>query len=89
MWLEEKTKCGLKQCIFVETFQDIGFHTWSVMNFTHPSAIWDISSKSYARATAKNSMPELKLRCLNVYAEILKTHCKILEPYDKPFWEKI
>jgi hypothetical protein len=41
---------------FAETLPDIGFHTFSLMNSTYPSTIWDKSSASYAHALAKYSV---------------------------------
>ena len=44
---EEKTKLSLKQCIFMEPYQEIGFNTLSSMSSTYPSTIWAKSSESY------------------------------------------
>ena len=56
---EEKVKLDLKQCIFVETVQEIGFHTLILMNSTYPSTIWDKSSTSYARVLEQYSMSQV------------------------------
>jgi hypothetical protein len=59
-------KRGLKQCFFEEMILDIGFHTFSYINSTYPSTIWDKSSASYARALAKNSVSDQKWMKLNI-----------------------
>ena len=43
-WLNE----AWTNSFLVETFQEIGFHTLSLMNCTYPYKIWDKSSASYA-----------------------------------------
>jgi hypothetical protein len=53
LYFAEKATWGLKQCIFVEILQEIGFYTLRFMNFTFSSTIWD---KSSAHALVKNSM---------------------------------
>ena len=44
----------------VETFQDIGFHTLTMVNSTYPSTIWEKSSASYAHMLAQYSMSGLE-----------------------------
>ena len=43
---------------FVETIQESGFHTLTLMNSTYPSTIWDKSYASYVSALRKNSVSE-------------------------------
>ena len=57
---------------FVETLQEIGFHTLSLMNSTYPSTIWDKSSASYARTLAQYSMSDIG-RLDNMYEILLVT----------------
>ena len=52
----------MKQCIFVETLQEIGFHTLSLMNSTYPSTIWDKSSASYAHTLVLYSVSVMMAR---------------------------
>ena len=66
---------------FVETLPHFGFHTFSIMNSTYPSTIWDKSSASYARALAKYSVSAYPIApWQNIFSVVTKDRCGMIAP---------
>ena len=51
--MKKRLNKAWNNAFFLETIQEIGFHTLDKVNSTNPSTFWDKSSASYARAVIR------------------------------------